>query len=182
MSRKEAQGIFFFVLIACVFAYQLPESVDVAKLFDVDDRRVGFLIQPMGEHGDKDILSRAAGNTGQDRHHIDVELDGRLVTAADFLQLAFALLVVQELGVEFDRLAHGRAGGHIQFAHEHRDVVRPVLLTEQFNVPQPVVLGVFIGEGIVDEEIAGEVVMEQQLLDLKVVGTGEFDDFHTRQI
>ena len=136
----------------------------------------------MGEHGDKDLLSRAAGNTGQDGHHIDVELDGRLVAAADFLQLTFALLVVQELGIEFDRLAHGGAGGHIQFAHEHGDVVRPVLLAEQLNVPQPVVLGVFIGEGVVNEEIAGEVVVEQQFLDLKIVGAGEFDDLHTRQI
>ena len=67
----------------------------------------------MGEHGDKDLLSRAAGNTGQDGHHIDVELDGRLVAAADFLQLTFALLVVQELGIEFDCLAHGGAGGYI---------------------------------------------------------------------
>ena len=182
MSRKEAQRIFFFVLIACVFAYQLPESVDVAELFDVGNGCVGFLIQPVGEHGDKDILGRAAGDIRQDCHHIDVKLDGRLVAAADFLQLAFALLAVQELGIEFDRLAHGGAGGHIQLTHEHGDVVRPVLLTEQFNVPQPVVLGVFIGEGVVNEEIAGKVVVEQQFLDLKIVGAGEFDDLHTRQI
>ena len=113
MSRKEAQRIFFFVLVACVFAYQLPESVYVAALFDVGNGCVGFLIQPVGEHGDKDILGRSAGDTGQDGHHINVELDGGLVTAADFLQLAFALLVVQELGIEFDRLAHGGTGGHI---------------------------------------------------------------------
>ena len=113
MGCKEAQRVFFLVLIACIFAYQLPESVDVAELFDVGNRCVGFLIQPVGEHGDKDILGRSAGDTGQDGHHIDVELDGCLVTAADFLQLTFALLVVQELGIEFDCLAHGGAGGHI---------------------------------------------------------------------
>ena len=113
MSRKKTQRIFFFVLIAGVFAYQLPKSVDVAELFDVGNGCVGFLIQPVREYGDKYILSRAAGDTGQDRHHINVELDGCLVAAADFLQLTFALLVVQELGIEFDCLAHGGAGGHI---------------------------------------------------------------------
>ena len=182
MSRKKTQRIFFFVLIAGVFAYQLPESVDVAELFDVGNGCVSFLVQPVGEHGDKDLLGRAAGDTGQDRHHINVELDGCLVTAADFLQLTLALLAVQELGVEFDCLAHGGAGGHIQLTHEHGDVIRPVLLAEQLNVPQPVIFGVPIREWVVDEKIAGEVVVEQQLLDLKIVGAGEFDDLHAQQI
>ena len=70
----------------------------------------------------------------------------------------------------------------VQLAHEDRVVVSSKLFAIQLNIPQPVVLRGCIGKRVIDEIVASQIIVEQQLLHGKIVRAGELDDIHTGQI
>ena len=180
MRSEEAQRFFRIIDIAGVLANKLPESINVSKLLDVVQDGIIFLIQTGRQRSDKDILSRAAVQTGEDCHNVYVELQRSLILSPDLAQFSNAILVLKELSVEFHRLSHCRCCSNAEFAHLHGDEVSAVFLTEQFNIPQPILLLINIGEWIVDQIVAGGIVVEKHLLHGKVVRTGELYNLYSR--
>ena len=68
MGGKETKRLLRLVDISGVLANELPKSINVSKFLDVVQNSIVFFIQTCGQHSDKDILRRAAVQTGENRH------------------------------------------------------------------------------------------------------------------
>ena len=84
-------------------------------------------------------------------------------------------------GKKFAVALHGAAhilrGGQLQLVHPHRDQIRAELAAVQFNVQQPVVLQIVVGEGVVDKIVAVGVVVLQLALGGKAVCAVQHQQF-----
>ena len=80
---KIAQRLVFFLNVAGVLPCKLPEGFDAAKLADVLQDAVCLLIETRGKDGDDDILRGTFAQTGENRHNVDVELEGHLIVPPD---------------------------------------------------------------------------------------------------
>ena len=182
MRGKGMERLSAAVCEARVFLDEMPERIDVPELSDGVQGAVVFLIQAALQHGDHDILGRAAGESGEDSHDVNVELQRGLIETPDLFQLFRALLILEEIRIELDRFAHNRLRVDVQLAHQERAVVGAVWFTEMLDVPEPVILRLCVGKRIVDEIISHQVIMEQQLLDGKVVRAGQPDERDARNV
>ena len=151
---KVAQRLVLFLGVAGVLPRKLPEGFDAAKLADVLQDTVCLLIETRGKDGDDDILRRAFTQTGENRHNVDVELEGRLIVPPDPAQLLNTLFAVEELCIELDRLPHCGRRRDVQFIHLHGDKICAEGLAAIFNVLKPVVFVAGICNRAVDEVIA----------------------------
>ena len=80
---KVTQRLVLFLDVAGVLPCKLPEGVNTAKLADVLQDTVCLLIGSRGKDGDNDILRRAFAQTGENRHNVDMELEGCLIVPPD---------------------------------------------------------------------------------------------------
>ena len=151
---KVTQRLVFFLHVAGVLSRKLPEGFDAAKLSDVLQDAICLLIETRGKDGDDDILRRTFAQTGENRHNVDVELEGCLIVPPDPAQLLNTLFAVEELCIELDRLPHCGRRRDIQLVHLHGDKIRAEGLTVIFNVLKPVVFVAGICNRAVDEVIA----------------------------
>ena len=179
---KAAQRLVLFLDVAGVLPRKLPEGFDAAKLADVLQDAVCLLIETRGKDGDDDILRRAFAQTGENRHNVDVELERRLIVPPDPAQLLNTLFAVEELCIELDRLPHCGRRRDIQLVHLHRDKIRAKGLTVIFNVLQPVIFIAGICNRAIDEIVAVQVIVKQQLLDGKIVCASQLDNLDAFQI
>ena len=115
---------------------------------------VRLLIETCSKNGDDDILRRTFTQTGENRHNVDMELEGRLIVPTDLAQLLTALLVLKKLGIELDRLPHSGRRCDIQLVHLHRDKICAEGFAVIFNVLKPVIFVAGICNRAVDEVIA----------------------------
>ena len=151
---KIAKRLVFFLDVAGVFPRKLPEGFDAAKLADVLQDAVRLLIETRGKDGDDDILRGTFAQTGENRHNVDMELEGRLIVTPDPAQLLNTLFAVEELCIELDRLPHSGRRRDIQLVHLHGDKICTECLAVIFNVLQPVIFIAGICNRAVDEVIA----------------------------
>ena len=154
MRGKVTQRLVLLFDVAGVFPRKLPKGFDAAKLADVLQDAVRFLIKTRGKDSDDDILRRAFAQTGENRHNVDVELERRLIVPPDLAQLLTPLLVLKELGIELDRLPHGGRRCDIQLIHLHRDKICAEGLAVIFNVLKPVIFDTGVWYRAVDEVVA----------------------------
>ena len=179
---KIAQRLVLFLDVAGVFPRKLPEGFDAAKLADVLQDTVRLLIETRGKDGDDDILRGTFAQTGENRHNVDMELEGRLIVPPDPAQLLNTLLAVEELCIELDRLPHCGRRCDIQLIHLHRNKIRAERFAVIFNVLKPVVFVAGVCNRAIDEIVAVQVIVKQQLLDGKIICAGQLDDLDAFQI
>ena len=179
---KIAQGLVFFLNVAGVLPCKLPEGFDAAKLADVLQDAVCLLIETRGKDGDDDILRRAFAQTGENRHNVDVELEGRLIVPTDLTQLLDTLLAVEESCIELDRLPHSGRRRDVQLIHLHGDKICAEGLAVIFDVLQPVIFIAGVCNRAIDKIVAVQVIVKQQLLDGKIVRAGQLDDLDAFQV
>ena len=70
----------------------------------------------------------------------------------------------------------------MQVLHEQRGIVCPERLAVLLHIQQPVVLGVCIGEGIIDQIVSLGIIVEQQLFYRKVVAPGALDHGYAGEV
>ena len=179
---KIAQRLVFFLNVAGVLPCKLPEGFDAAKLADVLQDAVCLLIETRGKDGDDDILRRAFAQTGENRHNVDVELEGRLIVPTDLTQLLDTLLAVEESCIELDRLPHSGRRRDVQLIHLHGDKICAEGLAVIFDVLQPVIFIAGVCNRAIDKIVAVQVIVKQQLLDGKIVRAGQLDDLDAFQV
>lgn len=107
-----------------------------------------------------------------------MKLQWCLIFASALFQFSNAVLVFKELRINLYCFAHRRSGSNVQLAHLHGDKVSSVLFAEQLNITQPIILLLRVGEGIINQEIACEIIMQKQFLHGKVIRAGELDNLH----
>ena len=90
------------------------------------------------------------------------------------------VFAVKEFCVQFYRLTHRRTCLNIHLIHASGDEVGTVLFTEFFNIQQPIILWVNIREGVINQIIACEIIMQKQLFHGKVVRAGELENCYIR--
>ena len=84
---------------ARVFLHQLPERLDIAKLFDIGKRGVVFFVQACRQQGNDHVLRRATVKSAQHCHNVGVKLKRGLICPADSAKFRLALFVVKKLRV-----------------------------------------------------------------------------------
>ena len=92
------------------------------------------------------------------------------------------LFAVKEFCVQFYRLAHRRTCLDIQLIHARRDKVGAIFFTELLNIQQPIILWISIREGIINQVVPCEVIVQKHLFHGKVVRPGELDDCYIRDV
>ena len=151
---KAAQRLVLFLDVAGVLPRELPEGFDAAKLADVLQDTVRLLIETRGKDGDDDILRGTFAQPSENRHNVDVELEGCLIVPPDPAQLLNTLFAVEELCIELDRLPHCGRRRDIQLVHLHGDKICAEWFAVIFNVLKPVVFVAGVCNRAVDEVIA----------------------------
>ena len=151
---KVAQRLVLFLDVAGVLPRKLPEGFDASKLADVLQDTIRLFIETCSKDGDDDILRGTLAQTGENRHNVDVELEGRLIVPPDPAQLLNTLFAVEELCIELDRLPHCGRRRDIQLVHLHGDKICAEWFAVIFNVLKPVVFVAGICNRAVDEVIA----------------------------
>ena len=179
---KVAQRLVLFLDVAGVLPCKLPEGFDAAKLADVLQDAVCLLIETRGKDGDDDILRGTFAQTGENRHNVDVELEGRLIVTPDPAQLLNTLFAVEELCIELDRLPHCGRRRDIQLVHLHGDKICAEWFAVIFNVLKPVVFVAGVCNRAIDKIVAVQVIVKQQLLDGKIVCASQLDNLDAFQI
>lgn len=182
VRREIAQRLVLFLNVAGVLPRKLPEGFEAAKLADVLQDTVCLLIETRGKDGDDDILRRAFAQTGENRHNVDVELEGRLIVPPDPAQLLNTLFAVEELCIELDRLPHCGRRRDIQLIHLHGDKICAEWFAVIFNVLKPVVFVAGVCNWAIDKIVAVQVIVKQQLLDGKIVCASQLDNLDAFQI
>ena len=177
-----AQRLVLFLNVAGVLPCKLPEGFDAAKLADVLQDAVCLLIETRGKDGDDDILRGTFAQTGENRHNVDVELEGRLIVPPDPAQLLNTLFAVEELCIELDRLPHCGRRRDIQLIHLHGDKICAEGLAVIFDVLKPVIFVAGVCNRAIDKIVAVQVIVKQQLLDGKIICAGQLDDLDAFQI
>ena len=179
---KVAQRLVLFLDVASVLPRELPEGFDAAKLADVLQDAVRLFIETRGKDGDDDILRGTFAQTGENRHNVDVELEGRLIVPPDPAQLLNTLFAVEELCIELDRLPHCGRRCDIQLIHLHRDKICAEWFAVIFNVLKPVIFVTGVCNRAIDKIVAVQVIVKQQLLDGKIVCASQLDNLDAFQI
>ena len=90
------------------------------------------------------------------------------------------LFAVKEFCVQFYRLAHRRTCLNVQLIHTHGNEIRTIYFAEFLNIQQPVILRFSVGKGVINQIIAGEIIVQKQLFYGKIVRAGELDDCYIR--
>ena len=179
---KAAQRLVLFLDVAGVLPRKLPEGFDAAKLADVLQDTVRLLIETCGKDGDDDILRGTFAQTGENRHNVDMELEGRLIVPPDPAQLLNTLLAVEESCIELDRLPHCGRRCDVQLIHLHGDKIRAEGLAVIFDVLKPVIFIAGVCNRTIDKIVAFQVIVKQQLLDGKIVCASQLDNLDAFQI
>ena len=182
VRRKVAQRLVLFLDVSGVLPRKLPEGFNTAKLADVLQDAVRLFIETRGKDGDDDILRGTFAQTGENRHNVDVELEGCLIVPPDPAQLLNTLFAVEELCIELDRLPHCGRRRDIQLIHLHGDKICAEWFAVIFNVLKPVVFVAGVCNRAIDKIVAVQVIVKQQLLDGKIICAGQLDDLDAFQI